>query len=95
MFGLHFVRFYAPGSLPYSGSVLFASKTLQLWLVGHSGLLSSTRLAKSILMYLASVHTPYEVIPYDVSYGVSHTGSLGAFPNFKRASKSLTNLYKM
>ena len=44
---------------------------------------------------LASVHTPYEFIPYDVSYGVSHTGSLGAFTNFKRASKSFTNLHKI
>ena len=43
---------------------------------------------------LASVHTPYELIPYDVSsYGVSHTGSLGAFPNFDRASKSFVNLH--
>ena len=43
----------------------------------------------------AYARTPYELIPYDVSYGVSHTGSLGAFTNFKRASKSFTNLHKI
>ena len=43
----------------------------------------------------AYARTPYEFIPYDVSYGVSHTGSLGAFTNFKRASKSFTNLHKI
>ena len=42
---------------------------------------------------LASVHTPYEAIPYEVSYGVGHTGSLRASTNFMRASKSSINLH--
>ena len=45
------------------------------------------------IWYLASVHTPYEVIPYEVSYGVSHTGSLRVFTDLMRASKSSINLH--
>ena len=41
----------------------------------------------------AYARTPYEPIPYDVSYGVSHTGSLIAFTDFNRVSKSSINLH--
>ena len=37
----------------------------------------------------AYARAPYELIPYDVSYGVAHTGSLRVFTNFSRASNPL------
>ena len=36
----------------------------------------------------AYARTPYELTPYDVSYGVGHTGSLVAYTNFNMPSKS-------